>query len=191
LTSAPVVPLSEIASEPSDDTTPTEDAILEVLRNADSPIKAVTIALRGKLNCNSYVRECLAGLVRRRLVERIDGCKYQIASTALEVQRREEAPAVPCSTSQPLAAHAAPNSGTCGAALLEMFEIVKTRMTAGQAHQWLQDHEIDYCHNSVVKNLSDLRKVRLLTNCTDGFGTGYGLPEWSRIAADPCPNDSH
>jgi hypothetical protein len=57
-------------------------------------------------------------------------------------------------------------------------------MTAGQAHQWLLDHNLSYCLSSVIKNLTVLRKARLLSNGTDEFGSGYGLPEWSADAED-------
>jgi Fe2+ or Zn2+ uptake regulation protein len=176
---APAVPPRKIESTPPDDTKPTEDAILDVLRKADSPIKTTTIALRGKLNLNSSFRECVAGLVQRRLIERIGGCKYQIASTA---------PAIPADTPT-LNDDDESRLPPCRQVLLRMFRTAKRRMTAGQAHQWLRDHGGDYALSSVIKNLSELKNDGKIDNCSDGYGVGYGLPEWSRIAADPRPDD--
>lgn len=80
---APVASLSVDGPPLHPDMTPTESAIVEVLRQADKPIKITTIALRAKIACNSYLRECSTNLQRKKIVRRVEGFRYWLVSRPL------------------------------------------------------------------------------------------------------------
>jgi hypothetical protein len=90
----------------------------------------------------------------------------------------EDAEEAPTATTSKVGRSASDLNG-CRQEILAMFRAEMRRMTAGQVHQWLQDHGKDYTPSSVIKSLTELRGVGQLDNGTDEYGKGYGLPEWS------------
>lgn len=77
-----------IAARPADasplaDLTATDDAILEVLKKADKPIKARTIASRAGLTHNSYFKGRMARLVAGKTICKLPDYRYWLAARPL------------------------------------------------------------------------------------------------------------
>jgi hypothetical protein len=78
----PKTPPATAAVEPAGALNPTEEKILDVLRNADSPLKGITIARRSNVAYNSHFRRKISSLKKKGILISED-CRYWLASRPL------------------------------------------------------------------------------------------------------------
>lgn len=60
--------------------TPTQEAIVKVLEEADKPIKASVIAIRAKCKFNEHFRRMVYALVKKGMLKPMEGYRYWLAS---------------------------------------------------------------------------------------------------------------